>query len=58
MTSNSGRSEDYGEPSSYAQLSREGYIDEHITIFKPMRETYDLIQRISNGITHACGAIG
>lgn len=50
--------EDFGEPSSYAQLSREGYIDEHITIFKPMRETYALIQKISTGITHACGAIG
>ncbi|MEP4380487.1 MAG: phosphoenolpyruvate carboxylase [Alphaproteobacteria bacterium] len=50
--------EDYGEPSSYAQLSREGYIDEHITIFKPLRESYALIQNISTGITHACGAIG
>ncbi|MDA0785732.1 MAG: hypothetical protein O3B37_05515 [Proteobacteria bacterium] len=50
--------EDFGEPSSYAQLSREGYIDEHITIFKPLREIYALIQKISTGITHACGAIG
>ncbi len=50
--------EDFGEPSTYAQLSREGYIDEHITIFKPMREIHVLIQKISSGITHASGAIG
>lgn len=53
-----GQAEDFGEPSSYAQLNRDGYIDEHITIFKPLRETYALIQKISTGITHACGAIG
>lgn len=50
--------EDFGEPSTYAQLSREGYVDEHITIFKPMREIHALIQKISTGITHASGAIG
>jgi phosphoenolpyruvate carboxylase len=49
---------DYGEPATYRGEEGQSYRTEHLTIFRPIREDYDLIRRIGSGIVHHVGAVG
>ena len=49
---------DFGEPATYRSEENQSYEQEHERIFKPMARLYDLVLRLSAGITHTIGAHG
>jgi phosphoenolpyruvate carboxylase len=49
---------DYGEPATYRGDEGQSYRTEHLTIFRPIRDDYELIRRIGSGIVHHVGAVG
>jgi phosphoenolpyruvate carboxylase len=49
---------DYGEPATYRGEEGQSYRAEHLTIFRPIRDDYELIRRIGSGIVHHVGAVG
>lgn len=49
---------DWGEPASYRGSETQSYVTEHVTLFRPIRRDYELIRRISTGVSHYLGAVG
>ncbi|OFX13872.1 MAG: hypothetical protein A2516_01420 [Alphaproteobacteria bacterium RIFOXYD12_FULL_60_8] len=50
--------ETFGEPASYKSDSAQGYAQEHRELFDPLVEIYDLVRRVSVGVSHIMGAVG
>jgi phosphoenolpyruvate carboxylase len=49
---------DFGEPSTYRSADGQSYLTEHVTIFRPIANDYELIRLISSGIVYHVGAVG
>ncbi len=49
---------DFGEPATYVSDANQSYEQEHDRIFQPIARLYDLIRRVSAGVTHTIGAVG
>lgn len=49
---------DFGEEATYEGSEGQSYADEHLRLFRPMAERFDLIRRVSSGVVHHIGAIG
>jgi phosphoenolpyruvate carboxylase len=49
---------DFGEPATYRGDGTQSYAQEHERIFQPMARLYELMRRISSGVTHTIGAHG
>jgi phosphoenolpyruvate carboxylase len=49
---------DFGEAASYRSAGGQSYLTEHVTLFRPIARDYELIRRISSGISYQVGAVG
>ena len=49
---------DFGEPATYGNDGGQSYLAEHVTIFRPIAASYELIRLISSGIVYHVGAVG
>jgi phosphoenolpyruvate carboxylase len=47
---------DYGEPSGPRSVG--SYIREHIEIFAPMQELFEIVREVATAVTHEIGAFG
>jgi phosphoenolpyruvate carboxylase len=52
------QSEDFGEPANYRSEDQHTYEAEHAQVFRPLREHYELVRRVSSAITHHIGFLG
>ncbi len=48
----------FGEPATYRTDVEQGYDKEHRELFVPLYRLYDLVRRVSTGLTHIMGAVG
>jgi phosphoenolpyruvate carboxylase len=58
LTEESISTEDFGEPETYRSDESQNYQFENEMIFRPMRELYDLLRRISSAIANRVGFFG
>jgi phosphoenolpyruvate carboxylase len=49
---------DFGEPATYVSDANQSYEQEHDRIFQPLARLYELLRRVSAGVTHTIGAVG
>jgi phosphoenolpyruvate carboxylase len=49
---------DFGEPATYRSDETLGYDQEHERIFTPLSRIYEVMRRVSSGVTHIIGALG
>ena len=49
---------DFGEPATYLSDANQSYEQEHERIFQPLARLYDLVRRVSAGVSHSIGALG
>jgi phosphoenolpyruvate carboxylase len=49
---------DFGEPATYVSDANQSYEQEHERIFQPLARLYELVRRVSAGVTHTIGAVG
>lgn len=50
--------EDFGEPATYRSDEKLGYDQEHERIFIPLAQFYEVMRRVSSGVSHIIGALG
>jgi phosphoenolpyruvate carboxylase len=49
---------DFGEAATYRSAGGQSYLTEHRTVFRPIGRDYELIRRISSGVSYHVGAVG
>jgi phosphoenolpyruvate carboxylase len=49
---------DFGEPATYRSDESLGYDQEHERIFVPLAKLFEIMRRVSSGVTHIIGALG
>ena len=57
-TDDSASDAEFGETASYENESAQSYEVEHARIFQPAARLYELVRRISTGVTYSLGAVG
>ena len=57
-TDDSANDEEFGELATYESESAQSYEVEHERIFQPTARLYELVRRISTGVTYILGAVG
>ena len=54
----SAAAEDFGEPASYRGDDSHTYETEHEQVFRPLRERFEMVRRVSSAIMHHIGFLG